>query len=455
MIAQSMPFIPPAPKVHPRDLPAWRLIPTAIRNNLEIWPDYAFEVDFNKSRMLGISSILVNDPADIRHVLTVNAANYRRPISVTRVARPLGGSGLFLAEGSDWRRQRRLLAPTFTPAAIGQLLPHFQRAGEHLLRGLENRGDANLSKAFQDTALETVLRALFSMPESGAREKLMALGRSYIDGPGLPNVFDIFARTEASLPFFTRKRRRFQQRWFAAIDAIVSQRRGQPRNPESRDLLDMLLSLRDADTGENLSDEEIRDQCATMFFAGSETTARMMFWAAWLLTQDAAEQEAVRKEIAAFPPDRIAGIEDLQNWPRLRNVLLEALRLYPPLPNVVREALGEDVVHGEKVAPGTQVWVSAWVMHRHRKYWDNPTAFMPDRFAGKAAPWIQMPGYIPFGAGPRICIGLNFALAEAQVVLAMLLSRFRLTLADDREVLPVARVTVEPSHEPMFALQKL
>ncbi len=146
-----------------------------------------------RNSVMGLKSIVVSDPEGVRHVLTANAANYRRPPAVTRFARPLGGSGLFLAEGADWRRQRRLLAPMFTPGGIGLLLPHFRDAGLHLLLSVERSPRANLSKAFQDTALEAVLRALFSMPESGERETLSHLVREYADGPGRPNLIDAFA----------------------------------------------------------------------------------------------------------------------------------------------------------------------------------------------------------------------------------------------------------------------
>jgi len=216
-----------------------------------------------------------------------------------------------------------------------------------------------------------------------------------------------------------------------------------------------MLAAKDADTGEMLAPAEIRDQCATMFFAGSETTARLMFWAAYLLAQDEDEQARVRAEVLAFHPAEASSIDALQNWPRLRNVLLEALRLYPPSPHIIRDAIGPDVLAGETIAADTQVWISPWVLHRHRRFWDFPTAFIPDRFAGKAAPWTQMPAFIPFGAGPRICIGLSFALAEAQIVLAMLLERYRIGVADGRPVLPLGRATTEPSYEPAFALDAL
>ena len=178
-----------------------------------------------------------------------------------------------------------------------------------------------------------------------------------------------------------------------------------------------------------------------------------MFWASYLLAMDSEEQSSVREEVVAFPPERVMSLDDLQNWRRLRNVLLEALRLYPPVPQILRDANGPDDICGETIGVDTKVWISPWVMHRHRKFWDRPTAFLPDRFAGKTTPWTQTPAYIPFGAGPRICIGLSFALSEAQIVMARLLSRHNISLRDARPVLPVGRVTIEPSYEPLFRLE--
>jgi len=445
------PVVPPAPPVPAKDLTTLQLVAGTLRSNLGIWPEYAFDVLVNKRTTLGLTALLVSDPDWVRHVMITNAANYKRPSTVRRVAVPVGGDGLFLAEGSAWRQQRRILAPSFTPASLDILVPHFHEAALHLLRSIDGHDEANLSEDFQDTALEAVFRALFSLPEDSARQKLSRLVRDFVNGPGRPGLFDGFARSETSFGFALGKRRRFQTSWFGEIDAIVAARRAKPSTSGHGDMLDHLLALRDAETGEALGDAEVRDQCATMFFAGSETTARLMFWACYLLTLDREEQARVQAEIAAFPPDRIRALKDLDHCPRLKNVLHEALRLYPPLPHIMREAIGPDRIAAFDVSPRDQVWMSAWVMHRHRKFWENPTAFMPDRFAGKSAPWVQIPGYVPFGVGPRICIGLNFALAEAQIVLAHLLQRYGLSTGA-RPVVPVGRVSTEPDHEPMFGL---
>ena len=454
MLTPFRPLVPPAPKVHDKDLPGWRVLFEFNRNTVSVQPRRAFEELFIRRRIFGLESLLVNDPDGVRHVLATAMDKYRRLVAADRILGPLGGEGVFLAAGSQWRRQRRMLAPLFTPAKVGLLLPHFVAAAGALADRIAGSPRANLSLAFQEATLEAVLRALFSLPESAERARITAMVRYYLAGPGRPNVLDAYARSTQSFAFALRSRRRFQKAWSATIDAIVAARRNSQTT--GGDLLALLLSARDAETGEGLSEAEVRDQCSTMIIAGYETTARLLFWATYLLTLDLAEQNRLRAELAAFPPERVGDLDDLLNWPRLRQVLLETLRLYPPAAYMSRVAIADDVVAGEPVRAGTQIWISPWVMHRHRKFWDNPTAFVPDRFAGKLSPWTSIGAFLPFGAGPRICIGATFAIAEAQIMLATLLSRFRVTLEDaSRPVMPVARITTAPSYEPWFRLERI
>ena len=215
-----------------------------------------------------------------------------------------------------------------------------------------------------------------------------------------------------------------------------------------------MLAARDPQTGEALSDAEIRDQCGTMLFAGHETTARLLFWACYLLCLDPAEQARLRDEAQGFAAGEAARLSDLERWPRARQVLLETLRLYPPVANLAREAIVDTTVGAEPVKAGTRVWVVPFLMHRHRRFWDRPNAFLPDRFDGRPSPWNEGP-YLPFGAGPRICIGAAFATAEAQIALASVLSRFELELDTERPVLPVGRITLLPDHEPIFRFRPI
>jgi cytochrome P450 len=445
---------PPAPAVHPEDLPSIRLLLRIIRNSLTIWPDYAFDTAFNRSTLFGVESALINDPSGVRYVMATNAANYVRPAMVPRLARPLIGRGLFLAEAGEWRQQRRQLSPSFTPNRVNILLPHFIAAADDLVRQLEGRSSVDLSDAYQMAALNAVLRALFSMPDQAERNRIGDLVRQYITGPGRPQIFDAFANSETSFAFALGRRRSFQKRWFSAVDGIVTARRSVSRDTGQRDLLDLLIAVRDPETGNPIAADEVRDQCATMIFAGYETTARLLFWASYLLTLDHGEQARLRAEVAAFPPERIATLDDLGHWPRLRLVLLEALRLYPPVPILVREPIEDDVIMGEQVARGIQVYVAPWVLHRHRKHWQHPTAFIPDRFAGQSSPWTSGGAYMPFGAGPRICIGAVFALSEAQIILATVLQRYTLAIESKRPVMPVGRLTIQPSYSPTFKLER-
>ncbi len=389
MLTQFQPVVPPAPKVHDKDLPGWWALFKFNRNTLSTQPRRAFEDPVIRRRILGLESILVNEPDGVRHVLATAMDKYRRLVAADRILGPLGGTGLFLAAGSQWRQQRRMLAPLFTPANVSLFLPHFMAAASGLadrIAGAQSANlCANLSLAFQEATLEAVLRALFSLPDSAERARITAMVRYYLAGPGRPNLFDAFAPTTGSFGFALRSRRRFQNAWSATIDAIVSARR--ERRGTATDLLDLLLAARDPETGQALSEAEVRDQCSTMIVAGYETTARLLFWATYLLTLDVAEQDRLRAEVATFPPERVSNLDDLLNWPRLRQVLFEALRLYPPAAYISREAIADDVVAGEPVRVGTQAWISPWVLHRHREYWDNPTAFTPDRFAGKLSPW--------------------------------------------------------------------
>lgn len=453
MDALARPIIPPAPYIHPGELSTPRLVIETLRNTLGNWSQVAFDELAGRRKVLGVDSMMVNDPAAIRQVLQTNMANYVRPLASVRPVKPLAGDGVLLSEGSEWRRQRRMLAPAFTPASVGALLPHFHAAAEGLVRGLTDGTRVNLAEAFHEAALDAVLSALFSLPADGRREAMARMVRDYLAGPGRPTMFDGFARREDDFPFVLGARRRFRKRWFAEVDAIVAERRAAPRSEGRNDLLALLLAARDPETGAPLSDAEIRDQSATMLLAGFETTSRLLFWAGYLLCLDPAEQARLRAEVTAFPPDRATTLDDIQRWPRLRNVLLEAMRLYPPVPLIMRQATGPDVVCGEHIDQGCLIWISPWVLHRHNRFWDQPTAFMPDRFAGKPNPWISEPAYLPFGAGPRICIGASFALAEASIVLATLLGRFEISLDDDRTVLPLGGVTTGPTVEPWFRVE--
>jgi cytochrome P450 len=455
--AARQPLVPPAPIPPKGPLPLWRFVRQLSKSTLGIWGERAYELTVFRVSRFGRTNLMVSDPEGIRHVAAGDAKGlYVKSIATRRLIRPVGGEGLILAEGADWRKQRHVLAPAFTPNAVNLFIPHFKAAAEVLLSDLSKSPRHNLALAFQETALDAVCRALFSMPIGGRGRRLARLTRNYAKGPGRPRIWDSLAPSEGFLAFLTPGRWLFRRRWLNEVRGVVAERRAQDRDPDRpADLLDLLLRSRDPDTGAGMTDEEIRDQVATFIAAGFETTARTLFWTLYLLSLDKAEQQRLREEVAAFPPDRIQVLANLQRWPRLRAVLLESMRLYPPAPVYTRVATARDVVAGQGVEPGTLVIVSPWVVHRHKALWERPGAFIPDRFEGKAQDYLTNGAFIPFGTGPRICIGATFSIAEASLVLAMLLRRFEVDLDDDRPVMPISVITTMPDIEPWFRLTPL
>ncbi|MCY1648894.1 cytochrome P450 [Caulobacter sp. SL161] len=449
-LAASAPLIPPAPKVHAKDLKnlgaAWAMM----RNMIGAWSESGFDTLMIPYRFLGQPGLVVSDPAGVRHVLGAGAARYRRPYQMSRILRPIVGDGLLLTDGETWRRQRKALAPAFTPKAVETLLPHFIAAGQALTDGLADHDRANLSETFHRATLDAVLRALFSRSALGEGAHLAQIARDYLQGRANVNLFDLLARGPDDFGFAERPRRIQGARWMAAVGALIDERKTAEPQRQGGDLLDSLLAARDED-GQALPDIEVRDQCGTMLAAGFETTSRLLFWAAYLLALDPKTQTRIRAEILAFPPDKIRTLDDLSAWPLTRSVLLETLRLYPPAPTMSREAIAEDEVQGHRVSPGDVITISPWLIHRHRKLWDQPTAFLPERFLNHSSPW-GVDAFIPFGAGARICIGASFAMAESQILLGSLLSQFKVAMADDRPVVPVAKISLGPDREPDFTL---
>jgi cytochrome P450 len=448
------PLIPPKPRRLKAPLGPIALISAMRSNMLSIWGPRAFELPILHGRLYGRHRILVNDPAGVRRVLHENAAAYEKPAPTRRLTRPIIGEGLFLAEGREWRRQRRALSPAFTPQQVEAVAPHFVDSARGLIDTIGPKvgsgGRMQLQIPLQEAALDGAARSLFSMPIGGRGARLAALARNYVIGPGRPNVFDMIATREEDFAWLAPSRALFRRRWLKQVDQVVAARRAQDRSSESHDdLLDLMMKVRDPETGDPLSDREIRDQSATMLAAGFETTARTLFWTLYLLALDTGEQARIRAEVAADPPSGGIG-QAPRRWPRLKQAIFEAMRLYPPAPMLFRIAVQPDRLLDVDIAPGAIVIVAPWIIHRHRKLWDQPDAFIPDRFAGKEREYLAGGAYLPFGAGPRICIGAAFAMMELQIVLALLLERFSFAIDDDRPLSPMSIITTMPDIDPWF-----
>ena len=445
-------FVPPRPEALDRDL-TWREILAALRGNvLQLLPRAAYEEEVVALSLFGRRLFLFNDPQAIHRVLAENLDNYRRPPVTRRILRPIVGDGLLLSEGEDWQRQRRTVAPAFAGRAVPVLARHIVGAAADAADGLAGSGDrpVDLLAAMQVLALEIAARSMFSLEMQRYGPALRELIGRYRPRLGQPSPLDIILPTAMPTPR-DLGRARFRSRWIELMDAIIDQRFGLPPSDTPRDLFDLLTAVRDPDTEAGLSRAQLRDQVATMIVAGHETTALALFWALFLLASSPDAQERIFREVREvdFGPD--AAGEALQRLPFTRAVANEALRLYPPAFIVARQAVTADHCGDTQVPASALVVISPWVLHRHARRWSRPDAFDPERFLRDEPP--PRLSFMPFGAGPRVCVGAQFGLAEVILVLAVLIRKFEFQLAGSRPVMPAAIVSMQPDHPAPFRLR--
>ena len=450
---EAQPLVVATPKA-PAGAASGRVIAKALRDNaLLAFPPEAFEEEVVCRSFFGRQQIIINRPAGIHHILVESPDNYRRTPATMRMLRPLLGNGLLLSQGVDWQHQRRTVAPAFAARTMPLLAGHVARAAAATVAGLAGSVEApvDLLAAMQSLALEIAGTSMFSLAMERYRPELRDLITRYTAGLGRPSLLDFLLPLAIPSPR-DLARRRVRRRWVDLIGRIIAERREKASQAAPRDLFDLLSTARDPESGAQFSAEGLVDQVATLITAGHETTGVALFWSLWLVAAAPAVQKRLAAEVAAFDlgPDNAA--EDLPQLVYTRAVVHEALRLYPPAFTLVRQAKHADEAGGIPLPAGAIVFISPWVLHRHRRLWAQPEVFDPARFL-PGAPAPDRFAYLPFGVGPRVCIGAQFALTEAILVLATMIKAFKIERADDKPVEPVAIVTTQPDHPPLFRLQ--
>ncbi|MDP4025355.1 cytochrome P450 [Methylobacterium sp. NEAU 140] len=388
---------------------------------------------------------MVSDPALIRHVLVDNAAAYRKDDLQRRILAPGLGNGLLSAEGDEWRLQRRTLAPVFSPRTVQGFSEAMNAAGARLARRLRRRAGARVDVFLEMTrvTLDVLERTIFT---TGLPSDPDALGRAitrFLEAAGQIDPLDMFGVPDF-VPRIGRFRARPAGRYLEeVVDALIARRRPlMEAGTAPRDLLTLLLAAQDPETGVGLSEHAVKANINTFIAAGHETTAVSLTWALYCLSQDPAALARLEAEVDAAG----AGDVSVERLPFARAVVEEAMRLFPPVPFLSRQALQTDRLGRIKVPRGSVVIVAPWVVHRHRLLWDEPEAFVPERFLPENRDRIPRFAYLPFGAGPRICIGLSFSVQEATILLAHIVRAVRFRLPDDHPpVLPLQRVTLRPA----------
>jgi unspecific monooxygenase len=423
-------------------------------NALGLFGPEAFEEDVVYRRFLGRQQVILSRPAAIHHVLVENTENYRRTPAGIRILRPLLGQGLLLSRGEDWKHQRRTLAPAFAPRTMPLLARHVATAAAETVAELDKSAGrpVELLPVMQFLALEIAGRSMFSLEMARHGREMRALIKHYAARLGRPTLLDMLLPPALPTPR-DLARWWFRRRWRDLIRRLIAERRGKADAAAPRDLLDLLAAARDPESGAPFAPGQLADQVATMIVAGHETTAVALFWSLLLIAGEPAVQERVAAEARGLDlgPDGAAAA--LPELVYARAVVHETLRLYPPAFTLAREAIAADDAAGVAIPARTIVLIAPWVLHRHRRLWRDPERFDPDRFLPGEPPPDRF-AYLPFGIGPRVCIGAQFALTEATLVLAAMLRAFRIERADDAPVTPRGIVTTQPDRSPPFLLHR-
>ena len=446
------PLIPPSPPRAPEGMGPFGRMSAMRKSVIDTWGQRAYEDDIIKGRFFGHASFILNAPDDIRHVLVDNYENYTRTAAGIRVLRPMLGEGLLLAEGRTWKHQRRTLAPAFTPRAVTTLIPHMVSAIDETLAELgQASGTVDLREVMQRMTLEIAGRTMFSTGMARHGRELRGFVIDYGMNLARPHFLDLLLPLGWPTPQDI-SRYFFRKRWTRFVGMLIDERRaaGKAEGAPPRDLFDLMVAARDPETGDAFSAAQLGDQVATMILAGHETTATALFWALYLLALDPDTQERVAAEAKAATTNSALDLDKLKFT---RAVIDETMRLYPPAFLIARAAAGPDTLAGEAVVKNDVILIAPWLLHRHEKLWDRPEAFMPERFLPGAPPPDRY-AYLPFGVGARVCIGAHFALVEATLALAKLVSTFRIELDEMEPVLPIGIVTTQPDRSPKFRISR-
>lgn len=430
----------------PRGYPFVGVWPQLRRNPLQFFLEAARRFGDVVSLDLGIYRVyLINHPAHIRDILQDHHHNYRKGPSAGRV-RPLFGEGVTISDGEAWRRQRRLMLPVFQHKRILALAPVITEATQEMLerwRPVAERGQPlDIGLEMMTLTRTIITRLLFG--RALGREAAAALGEA------LTVVLDetnrrlwAFVPPPGYLP--TARNRRFHHA-LDTLDAIVHRAIEERRRGEEADgLLSLLLALRDEETGEPMSDPQLRDTVMTLLIAGHTTTAAALAWIWIVLSGHPAEARKLREELREAPGDHPSA-QDVPAPTYTQLVIDEVLRLYPPTWVTARSPIADDVVGGYPIPSGSVVLLSPYVMHRHPGFWDDPERFDPGRFTPERADGRPREAYFPFGAGPRACMGQGLALMEMQLIVAMVARAYRLRLLPGQEVTAVPALTLRPPH---------
>lgn len=385
-------------------------------------------------------SYMMNDPELIDLVLKTRPDDFPKSDRVREGLTPLLGRSVFVTNGAEWRSQRRIIDPAFAGGRIRDAFPGMLDAARAMIERVQE-GEQEVEELASYAAADVIFRTLFSVPiEDALAGQVFREFREYQRTQPLLNIAALIPLPRWVPRFHKRQTLVAARSIRAAITALVERRaREIAAGTAPDDLATKIMTFPDPETGHLFSPEEMVDQVAIFFLAGHETSASTFAWGLHLL----AVSGEIQTRVAAEAPDNWTdfAFSDLSRMPLTRDVFRETLRLYPPVPMMVRQTTKPEVFRKRNAPTGAQIVLSPWHLHRHERMWDRPDHFDPDRWQTDAAKESARKAYIPFSAGPRVCTGAGFAMAEGVLLLARLIGEFRVDAVGDAPV-PVAHLTV-------------
>ncbi len=443
-----MDFVPPYPRRPQSPLPLLTLLKTARRNLLEIWEDKAFEYELFSAPLLSRRVFVCNSPDTVKFAFVDNNDDFERKSPQMRNAlEPLLGDGLFISDGPVWRQRRKMIAPLIHASRVADFAPTMiETATEIADRWDRSPQPAHVEVLGEMASLtaEIICRTIFG--RRLGREHARAIVDGFSDYQHRIEQLDLMSLF--GLPDWMPRLHgsgiaASTGRIHAVLDRIIQDHaRGVDRTEIS--MIRLLADARSQETGSTLTAEALRNEAAVLFMAGHETTANSLAWTWYLLSQSPRVESRLHAELDAVLGGKPPTYEDFGRLTYTRAVYEEALRLYPPVPVLSREAVRDSRLRSKTVKAGSLVLAVPWLLHRHRKLWDRPDHFIPERFLPENAEARPKYVYIPFSIGPRICAGAAFALTEAVLCLATLAQRFTLRLDRPGPVMPVCRLSLRP-----------
>jgi cytochrome P450 len=440
-------MIPPKPPARAARVSLWRYMRLFRDDILSAQPARLYRAWMAEFRTPFFRSYLCNDPALVDLVLKERPGDFPKSTRVSEGLRPLLGQSVFVTNGAQWKRQRRIIDPAFEGGRLRDTFPAMVAAGQGAVARLARLADGapvEIEEHTSHAAADVIFRTLFSLPiENETAAQVFAEFKAHQRTQPVLNLAAFVPLPRWFPRFHRRKTVATARRIRALIEGLTAARMEEiAAGTAPDDLATKIMTTADPETGERFDTAEMVDQVAIFFLAGHETSASALAWALYLLALFPDWQNRVAAEAAEVMGTRAPEFADMGRLRLARDVFRETLRLYPPVPMMVREAACPERFRGRDVARGAQVVLSPWHLHRHERLWDRPDEFDPARYATENGRDCLRRAYMPFSAGPRVCTGAGFAMIEGPLLLAMLVRGFRFEVVAHRPPVPVAHLTV-------------